>query len=172
MSDIDAIGQQMATFFAERGADPYYHVQKQWVDSIAEIVDRFSALSHFFWLLDLLVVLVLAGTIALLAVEERYHEIAIRRVEGASVSQVVWPLVGEGALLALASVPLGYLLARWILSQFVTPILAWPPILPGLALMGLPPLFLLVGIASNLRPARRVARLSPTVVLREYEGEG
>ena len=104
------------------------------------------------------------------AVEERYHEIAVRRVEGASVLRVILPLLGEGAFLALAAIPFGYLVATRVLEWFVTPILIWKPFLPRLALFGLPPLLLLVSLASNWLPARRVARISPAQVLGRYEG--
>jgi putative ABC transport system permease protein len=139
-----------------------------WVDSLVDIVDRFSFLTHFLWMVDLAGVLILVGTIAMLAVEERYAEVAIRRAEGARVSEVVMPLLGEGITLALVALPIGYGLALWILEQFVQPVLVWEPRLPQLAIYGTPVLLLLVGIATNLLPARRVARISPARVLGEH----
>ena len=58
-----------------------------------------------------------------------------------------------------------------ILDWFVVPVLVWEPYLPPVAQWGLPPVLIAVGVGSNVLPARRVARIIPADVLREYEGE-
>lgn len=167
MSEIDGMLARVKSFFGRRGARPGYFVQRNLVAKLIEIVDRFSFLAHFLWVVDLAVVLLLSATIALLAVEERFREVAIRRVEGATVRAVVLPVVGEGVALALVALLPGALLALGIERIFVEPLLTWPPYLPWQAITGMPVLLVAVSVAAHLLPARRIARLSPARVLSE-----
>ncbi len=164
IADIDPLYDRLFEFFDSRGIDPYYHVQKTWVDSVLDVVDNFSILLHFLWVVSLGVVVILTATITYLAVEERYVEVAIQRVEGARISDVVAPLLGEGVLLSLISAPIGYLIAEYALSAFIVEYL-WEPVIPPLAIWGTPLLLVIVALATYSLPAWRIARLEPAVVL-------
>ena len=93
------------------------------------MVDRFSFLSNFIWVVNLFVILILSAMISTLAIEERSEAFAIRRVEGASVGQVVAPPVVEGIVLALVAIPLGYAISELAFRQFVLPVLSWPALI-------------------------------------------
>lgn len=164
---VDSIADRTREFLKTRGVEPFFHVQKHWAEFLIEMVDRFSSLANFFWIVNLFVMLLLNSTIATLAIEERYPEIAIRRVEGATRAAVVLPLVAEGTLLALLALPLGYVLATWLLHALVEPALSWKSHLPAVALWGTGVLVAALGALTNLIPARRIAKLAPARVLAE-----
>lgn len=162
---VDALAPQVKDVLAEQEIEPWLHVQKDWAGWLIDMVDRFTWIAHFFWVVNLLVVLILNSTITTLAVEERYPEIAIRRVEGAAVRHVVWPLVGEGVFLAMCGIPVGWLLSKVLFASFVQPALLWDPLVTPFAFVGTALLLLLVGAGTTLLPVRRVAKLSPARVL-------
>lgn len=164
-ADIDHLMPRLKAFFQSRGVDPYYHIQKLWVQQVLEMASRLSRVGHFLWIVDLLVVLVLVGSISLLAVDETFFEVALRRAEGATVLQVVAPVLLEGVLLAAAGIVPGALLASVILREGIQPVLLWQPYLPPLAVWGTPVLLLLTALVSYAIPARKVARLQPAGVL-------
>lgn len=161
---------RLAGFFSSRGMDPYLYAQRTWADFVIGIVDRFSFLSNFLWIVDLLIVVVLTATISLLSVEERTAEVALRRAEGATRTQVVLPLLVEATLLALLSLPVGYALGRLVLEIGIRPVLDWPPHLPPLAVAGTPAAIIVAAWLAHFLPARRIARLDPAAVLRQ-QGE-
>lgn len=165
VEDVESVDAQLTEFFQTREIEPLYYVQKQWVDSLVEIVDQFSFLAQFLWIVDLVGVLILAGTISFLAVEERFGEVALRRAEGATRADVVLPLILEGMVLAIAALPVGWVMAEWIMKRFIQPILLWEPEYTVFAVVGTPCLLLLVGAGMNYLPARRIAGLSPARVL-------
>lgn len=167
LDEVEATLERVRSWLEARDVQPFYHVQKQWAEFLIEMVDRFSSLSHFFWIVNLLVVLLLNSTISTLALEERYSEIALRRVEGATLRDVTLPVVAEGVLLAVPALPVGYGIAQGILRWFAEPSLLWPAILPNAAVAGTGGLILLLGALTNFVPARRIARLSPARVLAE-----
>jgi len=165
--DADLALPRLEAFFSARGMRPYIYAQRSWAEFVIGIVDRFSSLSHFIWVVDLLVVVLLTATISLLSVDERTSEVALRRAEGATRAQVVRPLLVEATLLALLSMPIGYALGRAVLEFGIRPVLDWPPYLPPLAVWGTPAAVLLAAWLAHLLPARRIARLEPAAVLRE-----
>ena len=81
-ADVETVVPRVKAILSAREIEPFYHVQKTWVEFVIEIVDRFSSLSHFIWIVDLLMVVVLTATISLLSISERYPEVALRRAEG------------------------------------------------------------------------------------------
>lgn len=175
-AQIDPLRDSLGEFFDARGIDPYYHVMKRWVDEVLAVVDRASALMHFFWILSLAVLVVISATIAVLAVEERYTEIAICRVEGAPVSRVVTALLGEGVVLSLASLPLGWLIANglwygWpaVGIEGLGAMLDLQPVLPWPTLVGVASLLILTGALAYVLPAYRVAHLPPAYSLGRFE---
>ena len=169
-ADVEAIAPRLESVLSARGIEPFYHVQRTWVDFIIEIVDRFRSLSSFIWAVDLLMVIVLTATISLLAVSERYPEVALRRAEGASRRQVVVPLLVEATWLGVLSIPFGLALGVGIIQFAIRPILDWPPYLPPLALWGTPATVIVSAWLSHAIPAFRIARLDPAPVLARTSG--
>ncbi|MCI0651528.1 MAG: ABC transporter permease [Planctomycetes bacterium] len=164
---VDALAPRVERFFEERKLTPFLHVQKLWTRSLVDMVARFSSVLQFIWVLDLVAVLILVGTISLLAIEERFGEIALRRVEGARIRDVALPVLLDGAILGALALPAGYALARLLLAKVVEPLFGWESLLVPEKLAWLAPLFVGVAVLANGLPAWRVARLAPAAVLGE-----
>ena len=111
---------------------------------------------------------VMIMNIMLLSVVERYREIAIRRVEGATKGDILIQFITEGAVLCIIAtilgIPLGVLLAYFAAK-------AEPYALAGVAVPFKEiPLCVAwsvgIGIISAILPARKAAGLDPVEVLR------
>ncbi|MEO2150304.1 MAG: ABC transporter permease, partial [bacterium] len=107
VDDVDEIAARLEKIIASEKLGVFLHVQKRWTSVILDIIDRFSGLGHFIWILDLVVVLILTGTISLLAIDESLEEVALRRAEGATVMEVMLPVLLEGVWLSLAAMAPG-----------------------------------------------------------------
>ncbi|MEM7264076.1 MAG: ABC transporter permease [Planctomycetota bacterium] len=161
---VEPLLEKLVPFFESRNIEPYYHVQKRWVTEVLAVVDRFSFLLHFIWGLALVVVLILTATITTIAIEERFAEVAIHRVEGASAWRVVSALLAESVWITAVSAPLGFAIAHVTLDRYVTDRL-WPPVIPEIAVWGTPLLLLGTAFLAYGIPAYRVAKLEPAQVL-------
>lgn len=165
VDDVDSVLKEVRALVEEEGLGVYIHVQKQWTAMVLEIIDRFSGLGHFIWVLDLVVVLILTGTISLLAIEESIEEVAIRRVEGATILAVVMPVLLEGGMLALLAMGPGIYLGILILEDGIEPVLGWSTSLPAQTVAGTCLALLATSILASILPAIRVAKLEPASVL-------
>ncbi|MGE4613919.1 MAG: ABC transporter permease [Planctomycetota bacterium] len=165
LEQVEEVVEQLEQFIASEKLGVFLHVQKRWVAMVLGIIDRFVGLGHFVWILDLLVVLILTGTISLLAIDESIQEVALRRAEGATVFQVVMPVLLEGAWLSLAAMGPGIVLGMKILEYGIEPILGWPSWLPPTMIGGTCLALLVTALLGSMLPAWRVARLDPAMVL-------
>ena len=126
------------------------------------------AMAVFIWVVALIAVLMVTATIAYAAIEERFGEVAIARVEGARVSDIVVGLLCEGLILSVLSAPIGYAIAMVVYSQYITDFL-WEPVIPSLAIWGTPLVLIVVALATYAGPAYRIAKLEPAIVLGQCE---
>ncbi len=165
LDQVEAVVEQVEKLIASEQLGVFLHVQKRWVAMVLGIIDRFVGLGHFVWLLDLLVVLILTGTISLLAIDESIQEVALCRAEGATVFEVVTPVLLEGAWLSMAAMVPGIVLGMKILEYGIEPILGWPSWLPPTMIGGTCLALLVTALLGSLLPAWRVARLEPATVL-------
>ena len=100
-----------------------------------------------------------------LAVSRRTHEIGIRRALGAQNRDVMWLVLRQGLLLALAGLGLGLLGAR-ALTRFIS---GWPSDVSATDPVTFIIVTVLLGIIMLLAcyaPARRAVRVDPLVALR------
>ena len=162
-----AVARKARDTLLERGTDPiiFYNTIVEFLFGQGAVM-----IERFHWVVFCGCILVGSAAVAclrILTVLERREEIAIRRVEGAT-------LVGIGAQIAietsafclagaLAGLPLAFLLA-WIRveidpSSTVTWIVPVPEVLITLACV------VLVGLLAGLLPALRAAALEPAQVL-------
>jgi len=135
-------------------------------DSLA--VRRFSmVLLETFAALALLMSCVgIYGVIAYLA-GQRTHEIGVRMALGAERREVLRMVLGEGAKLALVGVAIG-VVAAFGLTRLMANMLFGVSTHDPLSFAAVAALLILVALAACYVPARRAAKVDPTVALR-YE---
>ncbi len=100
-------------------------------------------------------------------VAQRTHEIGIRMALGAQKADVLLLIVRQGMVLAGLGITAG-LAAAWFLTRFLRSLLYRPDANDILTLAGVSFLLLFAAFLAAYIPARRAARVDPTVVLR-YE---
>ena len=99
------------------------------------------------------------------AVAQRTHELGVRIALGASVSDVMRMIVGQGVAFAVAGIAIGSLIALWA-GRWVEPLLFLQKARDPLVFAVVAAVLLVVAIAATLRPAFRATRVDPTVALR------
>ena len=110
-------------------------------------------------------VLILTGTISLLAIDESLEEVALRRAEGATVMEVMLPVLLEGVWLSLAAMAPGIYVGQLILQYGIEPVLGWSSWLPPRMIIGTCIGLMTTGLLGAMLPALRVAKLDPAAVL-------
>jgi putative ABC transport system permease protein len=125
-----------------------------------------ATLSGFFGALAVVLATIgLYGVIAYL-VARRTNEIGIRMALGATPARILAMVVREAAVLLLFGIVAGALLtlaAGRQAAALLYDLKPWDPLIMTAAAVGL----FAVAVAASLLPARRAARLQPTVALRE-----
>ena len=162
---VDGVKSRLDQWVEDNDKGVYLHVQKQWTAIILQMVDRFSGLGHFIWVLGLTIVLILTATISLLAIDESMEEVALRRAEGARVSQVITPVFLEAGMLSLLALFPGYWVGLSIIEWGVKPVLGWEAWLPLEMILGVSSARVVTAMLSAVLPAYRVATLDPAPVL-------
>jgi len=137
-------------------------------DGLALLFVRLGArLATAFGLLGLVLAVVGVYGVVSYAVSQRIHEIGIRMALGASGSDVLKLVVGQGLILTLAGVAIG-LVASLTVTRVMTSLLygvsATDPLTFGVISM----LLAGVAVAASFIPARRALKVDPMVALR-YE---
>src|SRR5262249_34693454 len=101
--------------------------RQQWIGNVIEAADFGTQIANIVWIIVLIVTGIMITTVSLVAIRERYREIAIRRTEGARRAQIVGQLLLENLLLTdlAGTVALG--LARLAGAVLHARYISWPP---------------------------------------------
>ena len=126
-----------------------------------------AALLSAFGLLALMLAAVGLYGVVSYSVAQRTREVGIRMALGARVGDVLRLMLGRGMRLAAVGVGLGALLSM-ALGQVLSSLLYGVSSIDPVAFAGAATLLLAVAFVANFLPARRAARVDPTVALR-YE---
>ncbi|MGO9271409.1 MAG: ABC transporter permease [Terriglobia bacterium] len=101
------------------------------------------------------------------SVSQRTHEIGVRMALGAGRSDVLWLVVGKGFALAVVGVAVG-LAGALALTRFLSSLLFGVRPTDPVIFLGVSLILAAVSLVASYIPARRAARVDPTVALR-YE---
>jgi putative ABC transport system permease protein len=135
----------------------------------AELADRrlqLQLLGSFALLALVLVSLGIYGVLAY-AVKQRTSEIGVRMALGAHQQDILRSVMGGGARLICIGLTAG-LAGAWVLTRLIRSLLYGITAADPATFIGSTILFLLIGLGACYFPARRAARVEPTVALR-YE---
>jgi hypothetical protein len=165
--DPVVFAERIRARMGERARSVWVWARKKWIGDVLQAADLSTLIANVVWVVVLVVTGVMIATVSLVAIRERYREIAIRRVEGARRPQIIGQLLGENLLLSAAAGAAALGLARgaaWLLQARY---ISWPPaFLAGDLLLSLG-LGIALGGLATLLPALRAASLDPVRVLRE-----
>jgi putative ABC transport system permease protein len=139
-----------------------------WLDRIAVTTERIDENSNMIWVIILGVSAVLIMLVNYLAVREKFREIAIRRIEGASRSSIIIQMGTETAMISLAAGVGGILMGIAITHALCAWVVQWPPQFTVGEMTLAIGLSLFVGVLATILPALRAAQVDPAATLR-YE---
>jgi ABC-type antimicrobial peptide transport system permease subunit len=150
----------------DRRESVWIWARKQWIGSVVEAADFGTQVANVVWIIVLIVTGVMITTVALVAIRERYREIAIRRTEGARRAQIVGQLLMENLLLSGVSGLLAVGLAHWAAAILHARYISWPPAFLAVDVSLALGMGIVLGAVATVLPAMRAAALDPVDVLR------
>jgi putative ABC transport system permease protein len=114
------------------------------------------------------VLLASVGIYGLLAyvVRQRSQEIGVRIALGAQRGNILKLVLGQGGSLAVAGIFAGLILAA-IIAPLISTVFYGIRAIDPIVFIAVPVILLAVSLAASYIPARRAARISPIVALRE-----
>ncbi|MBL6766080.1 MAG: ABC transporter permease [Verrucomicrobiae bacterium] len=164
--DAKAAARAIQGAIDERGLPIVAWARKDWVNNVMKGADLTTQVAGMIWIIVLFVTGVMILTISLVAIRERYRELAIRRTEGALRVQIVSQLLLENVLLSALGGGMAVILARQTGHLLESRYLSWPPVfLPNEMALALV-LGIGIGALATVIPAWRAASLDPVEVLR------
>ena len=140
--------------------------RRHWVDNVIEAAGVGLQIANVIWIIVLGVTCIMIMTVSLVAIRERFREIAIRRTEGALRNQIVAQLLLENMLLSILAGTIAIGLARWTGAVIHANYLSWRPAFvasdTALALT----CGILMGAIATILPAWHASQVDPVTVLK------
>lgn len=150
----------------ERKDSVWIWSRRAWAAKVLQATDLATTIASVIWILVLLITGVMITTISLVAIRERYREIAIRRTEGGRKIQIAGQLLLENVILSVVAggfaVGIAHVIGPFLQERYLSWTLAFRP--EDLAL--LLGLGTLLGALATVLPAWRAASLDPVTVLK------
>jgi len=168
MEDIDSQSAQISAFLAGNGVRFQSFTMHRWLDSLNVTTARIEENSHIVWVIVLMVSAVLISLMNYLSVREKFREIAIRRVEGASRPAIVAQMAAESLFISLLAGVGGIILGAGITHALCAWVVQWPPNFTVPEIIMAMALSIVVGMLATILPALRAAQVDPAATLR-YE---
>jgi putative ABC transport system permease protein len=165
MDILPAVKEQILAVDKDLPVDEVKPLEQQLFSSTAK--QRFtSSLVAVLAAVALLLALVGIYSVMSFSVSQRTHELGVRMALGAQRRDVLWMVVGQGALFALIGVAVGLVAALGLtrtLSSLLFEVSATDPwVFTALSLA-----LVLVALAASYFPARRAAAVDPVIALRQ-----
>ncbi|MEQ8768281.1 MAG: ABC transporter permease [Planctomycetota bacterium] len=166
--EIDRLSEKAQLVLADRGVVPLAITNLSFRTIMSSEIDRYEILNVALFTTVLIMGAFMIANITLFTVMERFREVAIRRVEGATRRDIVLQFLFEGLFLCLIGgllgVPLGLLLAKgraWLDPGTLMTVrlpLGRAALAVGLATLS--------GVLATILPALRASRIEPVEALR------
>ncbi len=166
-SDPRQLEKPLNDQLGDRKKDVWVWSRKEWIGNVLETADIATQVANVVWIIVLFVTGVMITTVSLVAIRERYREIAIRRTEGARRSQIVGQLLLENILLSDAAGTIALLLSRWAAAVLHARYISWPPVFLASDMALALGCGIVLGALATVLPAFRAASIDPVEVLRK-----
>ncbi len=140
--------------------------RKEWVGYVLEAAGLGLQIANVIWIIVLIVTGIMIMTVSLVAVRERFREIAIRRTEGARRGQIVLQLLLENVLLSALAGCVALGLARWAGHLLESRYLSWPPAFLVSDMLLTLGCGIFIGALATVLPAMHAGNVDPVTVLR------
>ena len=140
--------------------------RKEWVGYVIEAASLGLQIANVIWIIVLMVTGIMIMTVSLVAVRERYREIAIRRTEGARRGHVVMQLLLENVFLSAVAGGAALVLARWAGHWLEARFISWPPAFLVSDMLLTLGCGIVIGALATVLPAVHAGNLDPVAVLR------
>lgn len=140
---------------------------KEWADLIVGTSQDLNVVGDLLWVALLFVTAVLIGTVNLIAIRERFHEVGVRLTEGARPVDIWLQLTAENVLLSSAGGVLGLVLGfptAWLLATYVA---RWEPAFTAKGVVVPIVVAVALGVLSTFWPAWKAARVNVVDILRK-----
>ena len=168
MYDIDGLNSRISAFLGENNIEFQSFTMNRWLEALNVATTRLEDNSNMIWVIILSVSAILIMLMNYLGVREKFREIAIRRVEGASRPAIIAQVGIESLLISLLAGIGGIIIGVVVTEALCAWVVEWPPnfTVPEIAMaLGLS---IFVGTISAVLPALRAAQVNPAAILR-YE---
>jgi putative ABC transport system permease protein len=165
--DPQLMEQRIQQRLGSRAKQLWVWARARWIGSVLATTDIGTQLANVIWIIVLVITGVMIMTVSLVAIRERYREIAIRRTEGARRRDVIGQLLMENVLLSTLAgvVALG---ESWAATATLEArYISWRPAFQTADLALALGLGVVIGALATVLPAYRAASLDPVKVLRE-----
>lgn len=149
----------------KRGLPTVAWARRDWVNNVLKGADLTTQVASLLWIIVLFVTGVMIMTISLVAIRERYRELAIRRTEGAIRLHIVGQLLLENMLLSALAGVIAVVLAHWMGGLLEARYLSWAPTFIQSEMALALGLGIGIGALATVIPAYRAASLDPVEVL-------
>lgn len=166
-SDAKQVARKLQKELDRRQLPNVAWARKDWVNAVLKGADLTTQVASMLWVIVLFVTGVMILTISLVAIRERYRELAIRRTEGALRSQIVTQLLLENVLLSVVAGTAAIGLAHFGGHVLETRYLSWAPTFLASEMTLTLGLGVIIGALATVIPAYRAASLDPVEVLRQ-----
>jgi len=168
VDDIDKLREEISSLLDKEGVGYKSFAMNRWLDKIDIATERINENSSLIWVIILMVAAVLIVLVNYLAVREKFREIAIRRVEGASRLAITVQMAAESVFVSALSGAGGILIGVGITHALCAWVVEWPPVFTAAEMILAMGLAIFVGMIAAVLPAMRVAQVDPAATLR-YE---
>lgn len=164
--DPSLLEDKLIEEFSTLGDSIWIWARISWVSQVLRATNIGTSIAQAVGFIVLIVVGVMVTTISLVAIRERYREIAIRRTEGGLRLEIIGQLLTENVILSGTAGIIAILASRLAGTIIEARYISWTPAHKPEDIFIVLGLGLLLGAFATILPAYRASSLDPVEVLR------